>query len=589
MRAKMGEEEKQRAKETEQSHNSSEYSSGESSLRRSIESITSLISLSYSIKIFSAKWQTIRTKLEDLNSGLVAVQNCEASENPAVSGIVSNTWKTVNECHELARRCVDLSYSGKLLMQSDLDMLSARLDLHARNLSEVYNAGVLTRRFAIVVSRPGNGACRDDMRFYVRDLMTRMKIGDAEMKRQALLNLYEAVVEDDKYVKVVVEHSEIVHLLIRFLDFSHEVEIQELSAKIVSVISGFRSYKVVLVGAGIIAPLIRVLESGREVGKEEAAKSLQRLTENSDNGWSISAHGGVTALLKLCSGGDGGEIRSELVGPACGALKNLVGIEEIKRFMVEGGVISTFITLTRSKDEVLQINSIEFLQNIASGDDAIRIMVAKEGGIRALVHVLEPRSVACSCKVRETALRAIENLCFWNANSISVLIKYGFVDQLMFFLRNGEVSLQELALKVAIRMCGKSEEARKAMGDANFMTELVNFLDSKSFEVRDMAAEALSNMVSVPKNRKRFVQDDRNMCLLLQRFNPEQVNSGNTKPLFSILMSLTSCNGGRRKIAHSGYLKNIQKLAENEVSDAKKLVKKLSTNRFRSMLSGIWR
>ncbi|XP_068323800.1 vacuolar protein 8-like [Pyrus communis] len=588
MRATMGKEEKQGAKETEQSQTSSESSSGQSSLRRTIESITSLISLSYSIKIFSAKWKTIRTKLEDLSSGLEAVENCEASENAILSGIVSGICQTVNECHDLARRCVDLSYSGKLLMQSDLDILSARLDLHARNLSDIYNAGVLTRRFAIVVSRPGNGACRDDMRFYVRDLMTRMKIGDAEMKRQALLNLHEALVEDDKYVKVVVEHGEIVYVLASFLDFSHDVRIQELSAKIVSVISGFGSYKVVLIGAGIIAPLIRVLECGSVVGKEEAAKSLQRLTENSDNGWSISAHGGVTALLKLCSGGDGSEIRAELVGPACGALKNLVGIEEIKRFMVEEGVISTFIGLARSKDEVLQINSIEFLQNIASGDEAIRVMVSKEGGIQALVRVLASRSVACSCKVRETAMRAIENLCFRNANSISLLIKYGFVDQLMFFLQHGEVSIQELALKVSIRMCGKSEEAKKAMGDANFMTELVKFLDSKSFEVREMAAEALSNMVRVPKNRKRFVQDDRNMCLLLQRFDPKQVNSGNKKLLFSILMSLTSCNSGRRKIAHSGYLKNIEKLAEDEVSDAKTLVKKLSTNRFRSMLSGIW-
>ncbi|PQQ07236.1 vacuolar protein 8 [Prunus yedoensis var. nudiflora] len=103
-----------------------------------------------------------------------------------------------------------------------------------------------------------------------------------------------------------------------------------------------------------------------------------------------------------------------------------------------------------------------------------------------------------------------------------------------------------------------------------------------------MAAEALSNMVSIPKNRKRFVQDDRSMGLLLQRLDPKQGNSGNKKFLFSILMSLTSSNSGRRKIAHSGYLKNIEELAEAEVSDAKRLVKKLSTNRFRSMLSGIW-
>ncbi|KAB2607823.1 importin subunit alpha-2 [Pyrus ussuriensis x Pyrus communis] len=47
-----------------------------------------------------------------------------------------------------------------------------------------------------------------------------------------------------------------------------------LSARIVSVISGFRLYKVVLIEARIIALLIRVLECGSEVGEKEAGKSL---------------------------------------------------------------------------------------------------------------------------------------------------------------------------------------------------------------------------------------------------------------------------------------------------------------------------
>ena len=56
---------------------------------------------------------------------------------------------------------------------------------------------VLTHGFSIIVSRPGFGACRDDMRFYVRDLVTRMMIRDIEMKREALTNLHVAMVEDE--------------------------------------------------------------------------------------------------------------------------------------------------------------------------------------------------------------------------------------------------------------------------------------------------------------------------------------------------------------------------------------------------------
>ncbi|XP_062087351.1 vacuolar protein 8 [Humulus lupulus] len=556
---------------------------GDSGLRQAIDFLSSLILLSHSIKVFSVKWQSIRSKLEELNSSLISFENCNSSENQEMNELILSLMVTITECYDLARRCVDFSYSGKLLMQSDLDVIFAKFDAHSRKLTEIYNAGILTQGFALIVSRPGFGACRDDMRFYVRDLVTRMKIGDIKMKHQALSNFYAAVVEDEKYVNVITELGDVVNVLVNFLD-SPEIEIQEGSAKIVSVIAGFDSHKGVLVGAGAIAPLIRVLECGSELGKEASARSLKRITENSDNAWSVSAHGGVTALLKICSLSD---CRAELIGPACGVLKNLAGVEEIRRFMVEEGAISTFIKLSRSKDETVQINSIEFLQNIASGDEFIRQTVVKEGGIRTLLRVIEPRST-CSSKTREIALRAIENLCFSSTSSIGILLNYSFVDHLIFFLRNGEVSVHELALKVAVRLSGTSEEAKKALGDAGFMPELIKFLDSKSFEVREMAAEALAGMVSVPRNRKRFVHDDRNIALLLQLLDPEQEHSGNKKLLLSILMSLTSSNSGRRKIASSGHLKNIEKLADAEVYDAKKLVRKLSANRFRNMLSGFW-
>ena len=197
-----------------------------------------------------------------------------------------------------------------------------------------------------------------------------------------MVNLHEVVVEDDKYVKLVVEVSEFVHVLVDFLG-SNEVEVVEEAAKVVSLVAGFDSYKGVLVGAGVIAPLIRVLECGSEVGKVGAARCLQRLTENSDNAWCVSAHGGVTALLRICESVE--ECKGELVGPACGVLRNLCGVEEIKRFMVEEGVVSTFVSLVRSKDEAVQVSSVELIQNIASGDELVRQMVIKEGGIPFLL------------------------------------------------------------------------------------------------------------------------------------------------------------------------------------------------------------
>ncbi|RYR71569.1 hypothetical protein Ahy_A02g005814 isoform B [Arachis hypogaea] len=435
-------------------------------------------------------------------------------------------------------------------MQSDLDVAIAKLDGHVSTLSEIYKKGILANGSALVVSKPS------------------------------------VVVEDDRYVKAVVDVGDVVHVLVGFLG-STESGLQEESAKVVSVITGFGCYKGNLVNSGVVAPLVRVLDCGSEEGKVAAARCLVKLTENSDNAWCVSAHGGVTALLRICDG-DGGGCDGDLIGHACGVLSNLVSVEEIKRFMIEEGAVSTFIRLVRSRDEAIQVNSIGFIQNIASGDELVKQMVIREGGIRALLRVLDPKW-PCSYKTREISIRAIENLFFSPLSSVSALISYGFVDSLLYYVRNGEVSIQELALKVAFRLSGTSEEAKKSMGDAGFMAELVKFLNAKSFEVREMAAEALSGLVMLPKNRKRFVQDDHNIALILQLLDPEEGNSGNKKHLISILMSLTSCNSGRKKIVSSGYAKNIEKLADAQVSsDAKKLAKKLSTNRFRSLFSGIW-
>ncbi|KAJ4963353.1 hypothetical protein NE237_023292 [Protea cynaroides] len=87
------------------------------------------------------------------------------------------------------------------------------------------------------------GACRDDMKFYVRDLLTRLKIGDCKMKSQALIALNEVLSEDENYVRIIIETSEIISLLMNFLEFL-EIEIQEESVKAISVVVGFDSCRV---------------------------------------------------------------------------------------------------------------------------------------------------------------------------------------------------------------------------------------------------------------------------------------------------------------------------------------------------------
>ncbi|KAF3662058.1 hypothetical protein FXO37_12625 [Capsicum annuum] len=96
----------------------------------------------------------------------------------------------------------------------------------------------------------------------------------------------------------------------------------------------------------------------------------QSQVADQDSSWSISAHGRVTILLKICIEGGGDEVSS--------------------------------------KDEVIQISSTDFVQTMASMDESTRQIIMKESGIRALGHVLDPKSSSLY-KSREMTLRRIVN------------------------------------------------------------------------------------------------------------------------------------------------------------------------------------
>ncbi|XXG59539.1 hypothetical protein AAC387_Pa04g1609 [Persea americana] len=571
-------------KTLQEEQNSPNLRTEEFSLRHSIELISSLISLSYSIRVFPSKWLSIRTKLEQLNSGLIAAENCSFDDNSVFSDLIQSIQSTAIECHDLARCCVDLTYSGKLLMQSDLDVVSSKLDLHLKDLSRIYTTGIITFAYAIVVSRPGIGASYNDLKFYVKDLYTQMKVGDLDKKKLALIALSEVLQDDDRYVKIIAELGELVGLLVSFLEYE-EACIQEKSAEAISTIAGFDSCKGELVGAGVIASLICVLEKGSNVGKESAVRALQKLTENLDNVWSVSAHGGVTVLLKICKDGD---FSGELIGSACRVLRNLAGVDEIKRFMVEEGAISVFMKLMRSKDKIIQIGSIEFLQTMAYLDEPIQRKFVREGGTQSLIHSLDPAS-GSSLKTHAIALRAIDTLCLSSVDSLDILMGTQFLNWVVPLMHNGDALVQELAVKTAFHLCGISEETKKAMGDAGFIPVFISLLDSRSSEIRELAAAALSNLLSVRRNRKKFIQEDSNIICILQLLDLEKGKSGINKFLLPMLLSLTDSNTGRRKLVNSGSLKHLKKLAEAEVTEAKRIMKRLSENRLLSMLNGIWK
>ncbi|XP_042386486.1 uncharacterized protein LOC121978175 [Zingiber officinale] len=207
----------------------------------------------------------------------------------------------------------------------------------------------------------------------------------------------------------------------------------------------------------------------------------------------------------------------------------------------------------------------------------------KKGVLRDLVWVLDTGSP----KAKEVALREIVNLYVVSPSMAMVdhLVVSGYLDRALLLLWGGKVCVQEHVLKAVSCLGGVSKAVKKAMGDLRFIPELVRLLEARSLQVREMTAEALTGMISVHKNRKLFVKEEENLSWLL---NPEE-KSATKKFLVATLVTLTDSMSVWWRIAMSSYVNHLEKLAEIDVMNSKKVIKKLlSANRLRSMFTEIW-
>ncbi|KAJ3705106.1 hypothetical protein LUZ61_008811 [Rhynchospora tenuis] len=539
------------------------------------ELIDSLIYTSDSIRLFPARWRSIKNRLEQLNSTLSLLSE---ENNQELMDLVQDVLSTCRETQLLAGQCHDDTYNrGNLFLRSDLNVIISKIDCHISHLERVYASGVITqtKSSALVVSKPGPGATRDEIRFFLRDLFERLKVGDSEMRIQSMCMLNEALREDEMYVKIISLEEEGIGLLINLIEFG-DCGVTEQALETILVIVRYESNRNTLVIHGIINPLVKIMETGSLLNKERAASILNKLTENCNNAWSVSAQGGINVLLKNCSDTDASK---ELIRLSCEILKNLNPIDEIKNFMLESNaieILSRLVTRSNGHDEAMQIRVIELLNELSSGEEDV---------VELLVSVLDPSLTRYTNKTREVAAKSIEHLCFSSKKLIKKLIHSGFIDHIVYLLRNCEVSMQQTMLMTACNLCRVSQEAKILFGQLGFMSDLLRIIESKACE-HEIAAEALSGMISLERNKKKFIQGDSNVARILKLLVCEEEKV--KKYLLLVLVELSDSSSGRRKIGACEYVKNLESLAQNDNPEAKKILKRINGNKFMGILNGIW-
>lgn len=556
--------------------------------RTAQELIPLLIAEAYSTKVFSGKWQTITMKLKVLNLTITSITtepSCSWADNSLFKELLPKVVSTLREARDHAKKCRELSYSGKLLMQSDLDVVVNKLNLHQRDLEILIKSGVLREsNKAIVVSKPGPGASRDDVSFFMKDLFARLQIGNTQLKEKALLSLVQILQENQK--DIVIDEGLDIGYLVHLLD-SNIAIIREYSVLAVSILAKSDACKACLVGEGVnvLAPLIRLLESGTSVANEKAAQALLGLTLASwevnhidrENAWAISAYGGLSPLIKICRQGS---LELKAIGSA--VLRNLAFVEHIRGLMAEEGAIPVLINLVNSGTPLAQESSAECLHLLAANHENLRQTICRERGVESLVRLLEK---VPNTHVQEIALRAIHSLS-QSIFSRSLLMSSGFFKQLTVLLKSGSSAIQELAASTICNL-SQTDEIKRTLGEAGCIGLLAKMLDGKPSFSQQIAARALSSLFVVDTNRKEFIKDYDNVSYLVRLLDPQNETVTKTFPI-SALLALSYSNSCRKKIVSAGACQHLEKLAEMEVVGAKKTLRKLAGSRLRKIFSAKW-
>lgn len=507
-------------------------------------------------KMIISKLEQIPARLSDLSSHPCFLKNTLCKEQ------LQSVSKTLNESIKMAEKCSKEKHEGKLQMQSDLDALSGKIDLNLRDCGLLIKTGVLSEvALSSCTLSASEGTSHGS--YSVTELLARLQIGHLEAKHRALDSLVDLMKEDEKTVLPFLGRSSI-SALVQLLTATSP-RIRETTVTLICTLTESGICDDLLVSEGVLPPLIRLLESGSSVGREKSSIALRRLSVSPEIGRAIAGHGGVQPLTEVCSSSD-----SVSRSSATCTLKNLSVIPDLRQTLAEEGVVTIMIGLLDS--EVLSVSeyAAECLQNLTSSNEDLKRAVITEGGVRSLLAYLD------SGLPQEAAIGAIRNLV--GSVSAETLISLGLLPRLVHVLDSSSTGAQKAAAGTLIRV-SDSLEVKKVVGESGCIPLLIKLLDAKPNEVREVAAQAIATLMTVPRNVREVKRDPRSVPGLVQLLDPSPQNTAK-KYAVCCLGVLSTSKKCRRLMISYGAIGYLKKLTEMDIIGSKMLLGRLQRKKF---------
>ncbi|KAM0863299.1 hypothetical protein ACQ4PT_044681 [Festuca glaucescens] len=541
-----------------------------------------------------SRWRALHGTLLALQSSLVSAP-ASAAGHPLFADLVASLLPALRSLHALSARCQDPALpGGRLRLQSDLDIAASSLSLLLHDLSLLLRSGLLSvdssasSPNAIVLQVPAAAASRADKSLFIRDAFARLQIGGLDLKLKALASLLELLGNDTtaEAASIVATDGHVAALL-RMLDASAHSALRDRAAAVVALLAtACAASRKVVFDEGGLGPLLRVLDSGSvPATREHAVVAIEAITADAGSAWAVSAYGGVSILMNACRPGSGSLAMQAL---AVAALKNVISIDDARAALVEEGGLPVLVDLLASGCTDTQKSAALCLLSIASfGDLEMKQQIVQDGALPPLLQALH---ITTDLDLQNSVLHAIHELAAVPPAARTLCSSPLFFAQLTDLMRRGgSILLQQMAADMVADLApGVSDDTKRCM--APCVGTLVKMMEvAKPASVQESAGRALLALMTLKSNRKEFVRDEKNLTRLVQMLDPRNEEIDKKYPV-SILLALAmgGGNGTRRRLADSGACQHLQKLADAEVPCAKKALQRISSNRFKSLLSRGW-
>ena len=457
----------------------------------------------------------------------------------------------------LAENC-GREVAGKLRTQNDLDAISCKLDLILRDCEVLIKVGIHKEE-----EDPAKSILSD-----LRQLLGKIQIGDADAKYRAFDDLLKSLREDLNAVAPLLRRNDIsavVHQLT-----APSPKLREKAAAAVCLLAESRICDAAMVSEGVLPSLVKLAESGSFSCREKAISSLEKLSMKVSAARDIVDHGGVNALMSVCM-----ETNSRARASAAATVRNISFVGELLQELAQEGVIKLAIDLLNDNEVDMETKNIgaELLRNFTAREESLRISVAMEGGIEALIDHL-----GCASP-EESAVTALRNLVGFVSEE--EMVSLGVLPRLAYVLENGSLEAR-VAAAWTIQIVCNNPRRKKMAGSYGCLPFLISMLDTKARPAREAAAAALSSLMSCEQNAREVRRNPKSVPGFVQLLDANPKN-GAKKEAVACLLLLSGCKKSRKMMVSYGAIGYLKKLSDLDIPGAKSLLQRLESSSWWTM------